>query len=104
FSAPPASDMAALADLAAVAGAGGEQLLRVLCGICLDAPLLGAGDLHGGVEGLERGPLFERGNRHGLLLDESPLQPSLAGSAGKNKSATQSCHGGKRLHCGTGTG
>src|SRR5207244_7687137 len=51
-------DVDALADLAAVTGAGSEQLARVLGGLRFDAPLLHAGDVHRGMEGLEHGPLF----------------------------------------------
>src|SRR6266566_7365038 len=97
-------DVDALADLAAVTGAGSEQLARVLGGLRFDAPLLHAGDVHRGMEGLEHGPLFESGNSHELLRDESVLQRSLTERAGENKSATQTCHGSKRLHGGAGTG
>src|SRR6266567_886202 len=64
-------DVDALADLAAVTGAGSEQLARVLGGLRFDAPLLHAGDVHRGMEGLEHGPLFESGNSHGFAPDES---------------------------------
>src|SRR4030095_2364173 len=101
-------DIDALADLAAITGAGGEQLVGLFGGVSFDAPLLGARDVDGGVVGLQRGPvfgpLFESGNSHGLLRDESPVEGSLARPAGENKSATQFWHGEKCLLCGGGTG
>jgi hypothetical protein len=51
-------DIDALTDLAAIAGAGREQLARVLGGLRFDTPLLHTRDGNGRVEGLERGPLF----------------------------------------------
>jgi hypothetical protein len=65
-------DIDALADLASVTGTGGQQLARFFRGLGFDAPLLHACDVHGRVEGLERGLLFEGGNGHRLLRDESP--------------------------------
>jgi hypothetical protein len=64
-------DIDALADLAPITNAGGEQLARFFRGLGLDAPLLHACDLHGRVKGLERGLRFEGGNGHGRLRDES---------------------------------
>jgi hypothetical protein len=57
----------ALADLAPITGAGGQELARFFRSLGLDAPFLHASDVHGRVEGLERGLLFEGGNGHGLL-------------------------------------
>jgi hypothetical protein len=73
-------DVDTLADLATITGAGGEELARVFGGIRLDAPLLGARDVHGGVKGLEDGPYLQSGNSHGLLRDESPVERDSNGS------------------------
>src|SRR5262249_37175676 len=99
-------DIDALADLAAITGAGSEQLAGVLGGHRLDAPLLHTRDVHGRMEDLERGPLFQfqGGNSHGWLRTNHLDAPSLAGAADENKSATQTCHRGSRLHCTAGTG
>jgi len=45
-------------DLTAIAMTGGQQLPRFFRRFSLDAPLLHACDVHGGLEGLERGFLF----------------------------------------------
>ena len=64
-----------LADSAAVAAAGAQKLERCLLALGLDAPMLDAGDVDGGVEGFQLGCGFRSGHRFD--------QPALRLAAGR---------------------